>query len=296
MKRILITGAAGFIGRHLTGSLGKNKNISLKAFDKNIGLVHIFPDIKTIIGDIRDQEKLREVFIEEAPEIIIHLAAVIKSPHKEDYIKINVHGTENLVNLAENFGVKKFIFLSTDYVLYNLHDLYGESKRRCEEIIQSSSLNFTIFRPTPVLGPGDTKNFATLISIIKKYPIIPAIKCRMEPVYVGDVVKMIVASLENSCPPRRAYNLPGGSICEFPEIVGIISNLLGLKRAIVTLPEKIFMPALKIYESLAPNPLLSVDQVQKWTKNNPLNASLAKKDLNYNPISFEEGIRLALKE
>ena len=291
MKQILVTGAAGFIGRHLIASLIKVKNISLKAFDQNPDLTGIFPTVKTIVGDIRDQKKLREVFVKEPPEAIIHLAAVIKSSHREDYLKVNVQGTENLIRLAENFNTRKFIFISTDYVLYNLPDYYSQSKRRCEEIISSSNLNFTIFRPAPVFGSGDNKNFATLISIIKKYPILPAIKCQMEPVYVGDVIKMIIASLDNSCSDRKIYNLPGGSIYEFPKILSILSKSLGLKRLIITLPEKFFLPALQLYESLVPNPLLSVYQVQKWIKNRPLDASLVKKDLNYNPVSFEERVR-----
>ena len=236
MKQILITGAAGFIGRHLVTSLQNQKNISLRVFDQNQDLVKIFPTTESIIGDVGDKKKLKEAFLGNPPEAVVHLAAVIKSSKKEDYIKVNIQGTENLLRLTEIFGVKKFIFISTDYVLYNLPDWYSQSKRYCEKILQSSKSNFTIFRPSPVFGLGDNKNFATLISIVKKYPILPTIKCQMEPVYVGDVVKMIIASLENSCPPRQVYNLPGGSLYDFREILTIISRLLGLKRIHYSFP------------------------------------------------------------
>ena len=296
MKRILITGANGFVGRHLINSLTKDKNIFVLGLDKEKGCI-MSPDIqKTIICDIEDKVKLKEVFKENNIDVVIHLAAVIRCEDRKEYEKTNIQGTESLIELSEYFMVKRFIFLSTDFVLYNTTDDYGISKKACECIIKSSKLNFTIFRPTPILGQGDTKNFTNLISVIKKYPVLPSIKCYMEPVYVGDIAKAIAASLENNCPPCRIYNLPGGSVHEFSEILSITAKLLGLKRVIVPIPKKIFLFALKSYEKFGANPLLTNHQVQKWLKTVHLDYSSAQKDLNYNPISFEEGMRLTIKE
>lgn len=298
MKKIFITGAAGFIGRHLLTSLVKNKNVFIKALDQNQVLLKNFcktPNIELIIGDIRNYNNLEKLFAQDPPDVIVHLAAIINSHQQRDYFDINVEGTKNLICLAEIFRVKKFIFLSTDYVLYNLSDPYTQTKRACEKLLHLSNLNFTIFRPSPVFGLGDNKNFATLISVVKKYPILPAIKCQMEPVYVDDVVKMIITSFDIPF-SRRIYNLPGGSIYDFSEILVIITRLLGLKRFIITLPKELFLPALKLYEFFIPHPLLKSYQVKKWLKNQALDASLAKKELNYNPLSFEEGMRRVLSD
>ena len=292
-KHILLTGASGFVGTNFLDYLAKNnKDISVRAliYDKDIEKKH--PVVEKINGDIRDYENLEKVFTGAPLDGIIHLAAVIKSPQEKDYTEVNVEGTRNLVRLAEKYGVKKFIFPSSDFVLYEdvAPNPYGISKRKCEEIITASNLDFTIFRPTPIFGPGDTKNFKSLVSFIKKYPIIPAVQCLMEPVYVGDVVKMIIAALESPAANRQIYYLPGGEKYSFPDILMIIAKQLKLKRIIISLPPKIFLVALKVYENLFPNPLLESYQVRKWLKTQPLDASKTKKDLGYNPISFEEGV------
>jgi len=296
MKNIFITGASGFVGKHLIDNLTKNQSFFVHTFLRTKNPKK-HPSVHEIsYGDIRNFESLRNAFLKGPIDTIIHLAAVIKPPKKEDYFTVNVKGTENLVRLAETFEVKRIIFLSTDVVLYNIAHPYKESKLQCEEIISRSNLDFIIFRPAPIYGSGDTKNFATLISLIKKWPLFPVVKCKMEPVYVGDVTKMILAAIEYPYNCRKIYNVPGGSFNEFSEIITTISRILKLKRLIVPIPKKIFLPLLKIYERIIPYPLLNSYQVEKWLQNKPLDVSDIKKDFDYHPLTFEEGMNLILKK
>ncbi len=292
-KRILVTGASGFVGRNLLQYLGKKGKIGVRVFVHKKDVDMKPPVIEKVQGDIRYYNSLEKAFLGEPLDAVVHLAAVIKSPKQGDFDEVNVEGTKNLVRLAEIYEVKKFIFPSSDFILYEdvAPNPYGISKRKCEEIITASNLDFTIFRPTPIFGSGDTKNFASLTSLIKKYPIVPAVHCLMEPVYVGDVAKMIVAALENPLASRQIYYLPGGAKYSFPDILSIIAKHLRLKRLIIPLPPQIFLLALKIYENLFHNPLLESYQVKKWLKTQPLEVLKTKKDLGYNPIAFEEGVR-----
>lgn len=296
MKHILVTGAAGFVGQHLVSHLAKNRNFSVRAFVQKENTINGLPVDWVDCGDIREYESLRKVFLKNPLDVVVHLAAVIKSPKREDYFTVNVNGTENLVRLSERYGAKKFIFLSTDFLLYNVPHPYGESKHQCEEILSNSTLDFTIFRPTPIYGLNDTKNFATLISLIEKWPVIPAVRCEMEPVYVGDVVKMITAAVEYPKTSRQIYNLPGGSFDEFQEILGTISRLLKLKRLIIPISGNFFLPALKLYENLFPRPLLESYQVEKWLQNRSLDASNTQRDLGYRPLTFKEGMQLTINK
>ncbi len=292
-KKILLTGASGFVGRNLLEYLSRNKNIAVRILIHKKDVEQKPPIVEKIKGDIRNYDSLKKAFAGEPLDGIVHLAAIIKSPEEKDYDEVNVEGTKNLVRLAEAHGVKKFIFPSSDFVLYEnvAPNLYGISKRKCEEIITASNLDFTIFRPTPIFGPGDTKNFVSLISLVKKLPVIPAVRCLMEPVYVGDVAKMIVAALKKPEASRQIYYLPGGGKYDFPQLLYIISKYLKMRRLIVPLPKDFFLFAIKLYEHLFPNPLLESYQVKKWLKTQPLDASKTKKDLGYNPISFKDGVR-----
>jgi len=294
---IFVTGISGFVGRNLLNFLKKEKeDIEILALIHQRDVPFEWPIIEKIKGDVRDIHSLEKAFLKRKIDAILHLAAVIKTKEQKDFDEVNVEGTRNMVKLAEKYNVKKFIFLSSDFVLYEKFapNPYGISKRKCEEIILNSSLDYTIFRPTPIFGPGDNKNFATLASVVKKYPILPAIHCYMEPVFVLDVVKAIISALKTEKANRKIYFLPGGKGYDFVEILKIVAKIQNLKRLIIPLPPFLFLPALFFAEKIFKNFPLESYQVKKWLKTKPLDAQKTKEDLNYNPISFEEGAKFII--
>jgi len=294
---LFVTGISGFVGKNFLNFLRKEKeNFEILALVHQRDIPLEWPIVEKIKGDIRDIDSLEKAFLKRKIDGILHLAAVIKSKNLKDFDEVNVEGTRNVVKLAEKYNVKKFIFLSSDFVLYEKFapNPYGISKRKCEEIILNSNLDYTIFRPTPIFGPGDNKNFATLASFVKKYPILPAIHCYMEPVFVLDVVKAIISALKTEKANRKIYFLPGGKGYDFVEILKIVAKIQNLKRLILPLPPFLFLPALIFAEKIFKDFPLESYQVKKWLKTKPLDARSTKEDLNYNPISFEEGARFII--
>jgi len=288
---LFVTGVSGFVGKNFLNFLKKEKeNFEILALVHQRDIPLGWPIVEKIKGDIRDIDSLEKAFLKKKIDGILHLAAVIKSKNLKDFDEVNVEGTRNVVKLAEKYNVKKFIFLSSDFVLYEKFapNPYGISKRKCEEIILNSNLDYTIFRPTPIFGPGDNKNFATLASFVKKYPILPALHCYMEPVFVLDVVKAIISALKTEKANRKIYFLPGGEGYDFVEILKIVAKIQNLKRLILPLPPFLFLPALFFAEKIFKDFPLESYQVKKWLKTKPLDAKSTKEDLNYNPISFEE--------
>jgi len=294
---LFVTGISGFVGKNFLNFLKKEKeNFEILALVHQKDIPLEWPIVEKIKGDIRDIDSLEKAFLKRKIDGILHLAAVIKSKNLKDFDEVNVEGTRNVVKLAEKYNVKKFIFLSSDFVLYEKFapNPYGISKRKCEEIILNSNLDYTIFRPTPIFGPGDNKNFATLASFVKKYPILPAIHCYMEPVFVLDVVKAIISALKTEKANRKIYFLPGGRGYDFVEILKIVAKIQNLKRLILPLPPFLFLPALFFAEKIFKDFPLESYQVKKWLKTKPLDAKNTKEDLNYNPISFEEGAKFII--
>jgi len=295
---LFVTGISGFVGKNFLNFLRKEKeNFEILALIHQRDVPLEWPIVEKIKGDVRDIDSLEKAFLKRKIDGILHLAAVIKSKNLKDFDEVNVEGTRNIVKLAEKYNVKKFIFLSSDFVLYEKFapNPYGISKRKCEEIILNSNLDYTIFRPTPIFGPGDNKNFATLASFVKKYPVLPAIHCYMEPVFVLDVVKAIISALKTEKANRKIYFLPGGKGYDFVEILKIVAKIQNLKRLIIPLPPFLFLPALIFAEKIFKDFPLESYQVKKWLKTKPLDATKTKEDLNYNPISFEEGAKFILE-
>ena len=294
---LFVTGISGFVGRNLLDFLKKEKeDIEILALVHKRDVSLEWPIVEKIKGDVRDIHSLEKAFFKRKIDAILHLAAVIKSKNPKDFDEVNVEGTRNIVKLAEKYNVKKFIFLSSDFVLYEKFapNPYGISKRKCEEIILNSNLNFTIFRPTPIFGPGDDKNFATLASFVKKFPILPAIHCYMEPVFVLDVVKAIISALKTEKANRKIYYLAGGKGYDFCQILEIVAKIQNLKRIILPLPPFLFFLVLFFTKTISKNFPLEFYQIKKWLNTKPLDVQKTKEDLNYNPISFEEGAKFII--
>ncbi len=130
INKILITGGAGFIGSQFVRQSVK-KNDNLVVVDKLTyagdlaRLKEVNKELQFHKADICDRNKLREIFKKENPDIIIHFAAETHVDRSiqdaAPFIKTNVQGTQNLIDLSREFEIKKFIHISTD-------EIYGESK------------------------------------------------------------------------------------------------------------------------------------------------------------------------
>jgi len=129
-RKILITGGAGFIGSHvvLAAVARGDEVVNLDALTyaanlANLRAVEGAKNYKFVRGDIRDQKLVSELFESEKFDAVLHLAAeshVDFSIKKPDlFVETNVLGTQNLLDAARNFGVKKFVHISTD-------EVYGE--------------------------------------------------------------------------------------------------------------------------------------------------------------------------
>lgn len=127
-KKVLVTGGAGFIGSHIVDMLIENGDRAIVIDDlsqgkkENINSQAFFYKI-----DIRDEKALKEIFIKEKPNVIFHQAAdvdVRKSIREPVFnAEVNILGSLNLLELAKEFGIKKFIFASTGGAIYGDADI-----------------------------------------------------------------------------------------------------------------------------------------------------------------------------
>ena len=169
-KTVLVTGGGGSIGgelvRQIVGS-GVAKNVIIfeiaenGAYEIQQELCRKYPEAKltVLIGSVRDEKRLCEVFEEYRPDVVYHAAAHKHVPLMEDSpkeaVKNNVYGTFNLAKTADKYGVKRFVMISTDKAV-NPTNVMGATKRICEMIVQSfnkkSNTDFVAVRFGNVLG------------------------------------------------------------------------------------------------------------------------------------------------
>mgnify|MGYP000823552570 FL=1 len=168
-KVIMVTGGGGSIGSELCRQLVSHKPKQLiifdiyenNAYDIQQELKINYPDanVVTLIGSIRNVSRLESVFAQYKPDIVYHAAAHKHVPLMEDSpdeaVKNNVVGTWNVARMADKYGVKKFVMISTDKAV-NPTNVMGATKRICEMIVQTyneiSKTDFVAVRFGNVLG------------------------------------------------------------------------------------------------------------------------------------------------
>ena len=168
-KVVLVTGAGGSIGSELTRQIMihnpkqllilDNYENSLYDIELELKTNHPNNDIRAIVANIREKERLDAIFEKYTPEIIFHAAAHKHVPLMEnnptEAIKNNVFGTYNLVNCSDEYNAKRFILISTDKAV-NPTNIMGATKRLCEMIIQAkdkkSDTEYVAVRFGNVLG------------------------------------------------------------------------------------------------------------------------------------------------
>lgn len=168
-KTVLITGGGGTIGSELArilATLSPRKIIVFdiyenNAYDLSMELHHKYGeslDLVVEIGSVRDRDRLEEIFSAYKPEIVFHAAAHKHVPLMEhnpfEAIKNNVFGTYNTADMAEKYGAKKFVLISTDKAV-NPTGIMGATKRICEQIIScrnDGNTSFCAVRFGNVLG------------------------------------------------------------------------------------------------------------------------------------------------
>lgn len=168
-KRILVTGAGGSIGSELCRQLARFNPAQLVLYDNaETALFHInnqlkvdFPKIKVhpVIGDVRDQARVRSIFGKHHPEVVFHAAAYKHVPLMEENpaeaANNNVRGTRLLAEAADEIGASHFVMVSTDKAV-NPTNIMGTTKRAAEIFVQNlarrSKTHFVTVRFGNVLG------------------------------------------------------------------------------------------------------------------------------------------------
>ena len=179
-KTVLVTGGGGSIGSELCRQIMKytpEKLVILDIYENNLYDIeielkaeHPKGQIEAVIASVRDKARLKEVFEEFKPSLVFHAAAHKHVPLMEnnplEAIKNNVFGTYNVVNCANEYGVEKFVLISTDKAV-NPTNIMGASKRLCEMIVQAknkvSKTEYVAVRFGNVLGSN-----GSVIPLFKK--------------------------------------------------------------------------------------------------------------------------------
>ena len=265
-KIIAIFGAGGFLGKNLMRELTKldyrvkvaTRNPYLKGYLKPLGSPGQIELFKT---NIFDQESVKQVL--KNCDLAINLVGILYETRKQKFNQIHSQFPHLLSNLCNELGTKNLIHVSALGVRERHTSQYMQSKLQGEKNIQDNFKPSVILRPSVVFGPSD-KFFEKFASIAQFSPFLPLIgggKTKFAPIYVGDVAKAIVKSLELNNSQTKIYELGGPEDYSFKELMEILLAEIKKKRFLISIPWS-FAKFQSYFLQMLPNPLLTPDQVE----------------------------------
>jgi NAD dependent epimerase/dehydratase len=303
-KRVLVTGAGGFIGSHLAErlvALGARVRALVRYNSRNDwGLLEqlsapIKNEIEVVLGDITDTHSI--IRLVQGQEVVFHLAALIAIPYSYQapahYVATNCGGTVNLLEAARAQGVERFVHTSTSETygtaqytpIDEAHPLRGQSpyaasKIGADKLAESYCLSFGVpvatIRPFNTFGPRQSAR-AIIPTIISQGLNGNVIRLgRLTPIrdltYVADIIEGFIKVGE--CPQAvgEVFNIGSGRATTIEALAQVIISLLGGGKEIVAADERVRPDASEVMELLC-------------------NAGKAQKILDWEPrVSLEEGL------
>jgi NADH dehydrogenase len=238
MKRVLVTGATGFVGNAVVESLINNgyQPVALVREGSESKLKH---KAEIAHGDVLDKESLTAAL--EGVDAVIHLVGIIREYPKKGVTFENMHhiATKNIVEACKEKHVKRYIHMSANGTRSNAVSMYHKTKYEAEEEVRKSGLEYTIFRPSLIYGPDDS--FINMLAgYMKGTPIFTYFgdgSYPMAPVYVGDVADCFVKSIDKPETAGMIYPLCGEKVYTYKEVLKLVGKALGKNIILLPVPE-----------------------------------------------------------
>ncbi len=275
-RRILVTGGAGFLGYHLAQELPDLGAGSMVFNDIAPFFADEYPEGSVLLQvDVRDKEAMRKLIRDEKINTIVHTAAALPLQKQSEIFSTNVGGLRTTLEIAEECGVERFVFISSTavYGVPDKHPLdetddligvgaYGESKiqgeKVCEEF-RARGMSISIIRPKTFIGTARLGVFQILYDWVdsgKRIPIIGNGHNRYQLLEVTDLSQAI--ALAAGSPHEQANDTFNVGAERFQQVrldVGDLCEFAGNGARVMTTPSALVKPALAFFEKIHVSPL-----------------------------------------
>ena len=285
-ERFLVVGGSGFVGRHLVAALaarGASVVVPTRRRERAKQLI-LLPTVQVVQADVRDAGALAALAA--GRDAVINLAGILHGP---GFQAVHVELAQAVVNACRRAGIRRLLHMSALGAHAEAPSEYLRTKGIGERaVLAADDLEVTAFRPSVIFGPED--RFLNLFAKLSAFFPVLALaspEARFQPVYVGDVVKAMLAALDA---PARApgaggerYDLCGPREYTLRELVAFVCAATGRRRLVVGLPDGLAWLQAWCLEWL-PEPLLTRDNL----------ASMRVPSVSASPFPF--GLRPAALE
>ncbi|RDC55844.1 NAD(P)-dependent oxidoreductase [Pedobacter chinensis] len=319
-KRILITGATGFVGFHLIEAALANDLVVFANVRQSSKIEHLKGlDIYFVELDFESIRALIKNIDENKYDYIIHAAAVTKAENLDEYHKYNASYTRNLALAVSQalHKIEKFVFVSSLAALGPLKKSdgllnddgasnpvthYGKSKALAETYLKNiNNLPLLVFRPTAIYGPREREILMVIKAINRGFEVYMGDKeQKLSFVYVKDLAQIMISSLKSEL-IHRTYNVSDGNVYGRSSFSDNARAIMRKKTFKVKVPLQLIKGVAwsleKAYKLIGKMPTLNIDKVNELTGVNwSCDIKNIKNDLGFSPrYQLQQGLEETIK-
>jgi uncharacterized protein YbjT (DUF2867 family) len=300
MPRIVVTGAAGFVGSHVVPALADAGHVVLalvrRPDDGRRVIDRLSPDqasrVEVRVADVTDPASLPAALA--SAEVVVHLVALARDWDGGSSLRlVNTEGTRNVLAATREAGIRRFVHLGALGVADDPDLHYASSKARAIALVRASDLDWTVLSPSVMFGPRDGF-FNILAGLVRLSPGVVPITgrgtARFQPLAVGDLARAMVRAIENRGTIGTEYPLGGPRYWTYREIMQEVLRGMGKRRLLVPMPVALIRLVAGAAELVhLPFPV-ATDQLRQLRLDNtgPLDAVVS--GFGFEPQSMEGGL------
>lgn len=287
VKRVMVFGGTGFLGRRLVERL-LSRNISVVVASRRPS-----PDVKDVEPclvqiDIRDKRALTQAL--EGVYAAVNCVGLYHETRTDSFHDIHVVAAQNIAEAARDSGVPRLIHISGIGVDLKSTSTYIRARTEGEYAVRSVFPDAVTLRPSAMFS-RDGAFFGALGKIVRYMPIIPMFgdgSTRLQPVYVGDVAEAICKAIEDENTAGTIFELGGAETFSYREILERLAARVGQRRLFLPVPFTLWSVLARI-ASMLPHPPLTTAQVELLKTDNVVSDGVATfTDLGIEPQSATE--------
>jgi len=287
---VLITGATGFVGSHLTSELlRQGHRVRVIVRDPR---AFSLQGAEVVKGDVTVPQSLANSC--SGVDTVVHLVAVIRERGRETFREINYQGTVNILNASKNAGVKRFIYLSALGATDNPAYKYARSKWEAEEAVKSSGLNRIIIRPSLIYGKGfgffNRMVQALRISPPFMAPVPGTGSALFQPIAVEDVINCILRAIEDDGFGQGVYEVGGPHHVSYAAMVDTLLGVLGQRRVRVPVPLALMKIVAPLMGLVLRDPPVTPVELKQLELNNVTDKDAVSKNFGFKPRDLKQGL------
>jgi len=267
-RNVLVIGGAGFVGRYIVNLLVGRGNRVLVPSRRRDHAKHLImlPTCDVVDADVHDDATLERLVA--GQHALINLVGILHG-NEAQFERAHVTLTQRVLAACARGKVHRYLHMSALGADANGPSMYQRSKGRAEQLVRESGLAWTIFQPSVIFGAEDAflNMFARLAALAPVLPIGGA-EVKFQPVWVEDVARAFVNSLDNDATVGKTYELAGPKVYTLRELVQFAAGAAGHRRPVIALPLGIARLQARLMELAPGEPLLSRDNLDSMKRDN----------------------------